>query len=413
MPRVTLARHSRPTLRSIQQKALTVTCALTLAYLVGGTDLVSAAEWSAEPSLGVKGVYNSNLLLTTLDHDETFGYWVSPSVKLAGTTEHLEVSGRIAADFVSYSGGQDANITNLYFPLTTRYRTERDVWGLAGGFTRDNTLMGELQQTGVVLNFTQRDLWTLHPSWTHAMTETVAMTADYEFRDATYENGARLGLVDHQIHTVSAGPSYDITERTRLLLTGVYVNFEAPDLSVRSQIVGPQLTATHAFTETLSGTIGGGPRFVSTTRSPQSGGGTTRDTIWVLTGRLERQYEDWSLRVEAGREIYPSGFGFLLQSDRLGTTITKQVTETVTASVSGDLYRAEAISTQQGPGFQFPRNRYVKVTPRVTWQVSDSWAVEVSYTYAQRDVASLSQTAKANSAYIMLTYLPPKLSLSR
>ncbi|MGZ8383227.1 MAG: hypothetical protein ACXWWE_04380, partial [Nitrospira sp.] len=70
-----------------------------------------AAEWSLAPSLGVKGIYNSNLLLTPRPHSESYGYWVTPAVELTGKTERLDVSSRIAADFVGYFGGEDRQFT--------------------------------------------------------------------------------------------------------------------------------------------------------------------------------------------------------------------------------------------------------------------------------------------------------------
>ena len=33
------------------------------------------------------------------------------------------------------------DFTNLFLPLTLRYKTETDLLGFTGGFTRDNTLM--------------------------------------------------------------------------------------------------------------------------------------------------------------------------------------------------------------------------------------------------------------------------------
>ena len=103
-----------------------------------------AAEWSLSPSLGVKGVYDSNLLLTPLPHDETYGYWVTPTMELSSNTERLEADSRIAADFVGYFGGEDRSFTNVFVPLSIRYRTEKDLIGFSGGFARDNTLLGEL-----------------------------------------------------------------------------------------------------------------------------------------------------------------------------------------------------------------------------------------------------------------------------
>ena len=103
--------------------------------------------------MSTKAYFNDNLLLTPLPHDPTYGYWVSPGVEFAGKTERLEVSSRAALDFVDYYGGEPSRFTNVFLPLRMKYRTERDEWGFTGGFTRDNTLMGELLATGLVLQF--------------------------------------------------------------------------------------------------------------------------------------------------------------------------------------------------------------------------------------------------------------------
>src|SRR6185295_2779247 len=140
---------------------------VVLVWLFCGMHLsaVWASEWSLVPSIGAKGVYNSNLILTPLPHDETYGYWISPAAEFAGKTERLEVSSRIAADFVSYYGGVETQFTNIFLPLTLRYKTDKDLLGFTGGFVRDNTLMSELLDTGLVLRFTQRNQLTANPSW--------------------------------------------------------------------------------------------------------------------------------------------------------------------------------------------------------------------------------------------------------
>ena len=83
--------------------------------------------------------------------------------------------------------------------MTLRYKTETDLLGFTGGFTRDNTLMGELLTTGVVLRFTQRNQWTANPSWTRSITEKLSFQSSFQLNDTTYENGLSLGLVDYQL----------------------------------------------------------------------------------------------------------------------------------------------------------------------------------------------------------------------
>lgn len=369
---------------------------------------VRAAEWSAEPSVSVRGDYNSNLTLTLFPHDEVWGYWVSPAVSFAGSTETLRVSAKAAADFVRYAGGEDVSFTNLYFPLSARYRREQDTWSLDGGFTRDNTVLGELQQTGVRVSFTQRDLWAVNPVWTRALTEKLSVQGGYQFVDASYDNGFRLGLIDYQVHGGSGAVWYDVTERDQVQLTGHSVTFSAPDARLRSVYYGATAGMTHSFSETTSGTLSGGPRQVSTSQF----GLKDSELVWLFAASLRARGERSSLQLDVGRDINPSGLGLLVQTDRAAVTVSNDVTETVTASITGQVLLASGIATR-GFAFFFPDQRYVSATPKIAWRMTDWWTLAVSYTYAQLDIDAPSRTAHANSTFVMLTYTMPKLAVSR
>lgn len=371
------------------------------------------AEWSAEPSLAVRGEYNSNLLLTSDPHSDVWGIWVSPGVKFAGSTERLEVTGKVAADFVQYFGDPDRGLTNLYFPLTMRYKTERDTLGFDGGFTRDNTLMGELRQTGVVLSFTQRNLWNLSPSWTHEVTDRLSIQAGYQYVDAAYENGLPLGLVNYTTQGGSAGLLYHLTEKDDVQVTGIYTNFHAPQAGdLRSDIYGGQLGFTHFFTESLTVNVAGGPRWVDSAQNQTGPRVQDQQLVGVFNATLRQKWEDSFMQIDVGRDIYPSGFGLLLQTDRAAITYSRDMTERLTLSVNAAVLLASSVSSIASTA-AFPENRYVNVTPRVTWKISDWWAVDANYTYAQRDVDSFNVHAFSHAASVMLTYYPPKFSVGR
>jgi len=372
-----------------------------------------AAEWSLLPSIGVKGVYNDNLLLTPLPHDATYGYWVSPAAEFAGKTERLEVSSRVAADFVSYYGGQESRFTNLFLPLTLRYKTETDLLGFTGGFTRDNTLMTELLTTGVVLRFTQRNQWTANPSWTRRITENLSVQSSAQLNDTTYENGLSLGLVDYQLLGGSGGLLYQLTEQDQIQLSGSYVNFyttNAP-LSFRASFPGVNLSLTHAFTETLTGTANGGPSFVSSTSQTAGDNIKAESTVWLFGGNLTKKFERTTVQVSGSRNILPSGFGLLIQTDRAGLTVSHDLTETLTASFDGAGYSVSGI-TQRATGGTFQESRFFSATPKIAWKFLEWWKVELSYTYRWRDQDGFSDPAMSNGTMFMLTYYPPKLAFS-
>ncbi|MBA5875058.1 MAG: hypothetical protein GDA66_10985 [Nitrospira sp. CR1.2] len=372
-----------------------------------------AAEWSLVPSMSTKAYYNDNLLLTPLSHDPTYGYWISPGVEFAGKTERLEVSGKAALDFVDYYGGEPNRFTNVFLPLTMRYRTEKDEWGFTGGFTRDNTLMGELVTTGVVLRFTQRNLWNLNPSWTRMITEKLAFQSSFQFSDASYQDGLRLGLVDYQVYGGSAGFLYHLSERDDVQLAGTYTHFHTTNapFDLRAYYPGAMLSLTHAFTEGLKATAYGGPRFIDSTTKFAGSSQKHQDTIWVYGASLTQQFEKSSFQVSVTRDIFPSGFGLLLQTDRIGMQTSYAFSENLTAFLDASGYLVSG-ATNQARGGSLQEQRLFYLTPKLAWHFSEWWRAEASYSYRWRDVETFDEPVMSNMLMVMLTYFPPKLAIS-
>jgi hypothetical protein len=372
-----------------------------------------AAEWSVLPSIGVKGVYNDNLVLTPFPHKATYGYWVSPMAEFAGKTERLEVSGRVAADFVSYYGGEESTFTNIHLPLSVRYKTEKDLLGFTGGFNRDNTLMSELLTTGVVLRFTQRNQWTANPTWTRSITEKLSVQSSFQLNDTTYEDGLRLALVDYQLFGGSGGLLYQLTEQDQIQLSGSYLNFHTTNAPTpfRATVPGINLSLTHAFTETLTGTANGGPSFVSSTTQTAGDNINAQNTVWLFGASLTKKFESAAVRVSVSRNIVPSGLGLLIQTDRAGLTVSRDLTETLTATFDGSGYIASGV-TERALGSAFPERRYFSATPKIAWNFLEWWKLELSYTYGRREVDGFPDVAMSNATIFMLTFYPPKLAFS-
>lgn len=369
-----------------------------------------AAEWSLSPSFGIKGIYNSNLLLTPLPHDETYGYWVTPAAEIAGKTERLEVSSRIAADVVGYFGGEDRQFTNVFAPLSIRYKTEKDLLGFTGGFTRDNTLLTELQATGVVLQFAQRNQWAFNPTWTRSLTEKLSFQSGVQFSDVTYESAR---LVDHRVVGGSGGLQYQLTERDHIQFLGSYVHFRTTDspFGFQASFPGINMSLTHAFTESLTGTIHGGPRFLSSTSQTQVGDIMARDTVWLAGASMTKNFERASLQVSFARDLVPSGFGLLIETNRGELSGSYDISETLACSLNvvGVLTSGKTQAVISGV---FPDSSYVSLTPKLAWKFLEWWQAEVSYMYRWRDIDAATDSAQSHATTFMVTYYPPKLSFS-
>jgi hypothetical protein len=369
-----------------------------------------AAEWSAEPSLGVKGEYNSNLTLSRIP-GEVWGHWVSPSVRFAGSTERLEVSGRAAGDFITYYGDQNRSLTNAFFPIVARYSAERDTFTLDGSFIRDNTLRTELQQTGVVLGFTQRNLLSMSPSWTRMITEKLSFQLGYQYTSATYDNGRSLGLFDYGVNGGSLGLSYKVTERDDVQLTGSYTKLDVTDAGLKSGNKGFSLSVTHSLSETTTVKAFGGPRFLDQTQTIGSLSLSDHQLIWTFGGSIRTKWEDAWISLDGGQEVNVSGLGVLLKTSRLGATVSKDLTETLTVSCAGQVFQIQALPVHGGA--QIAETQLISATPALTWKMNQWWALEASYAYVDRRVDVTNEAFHGNSAFLKLTYNMPKLSISR
>ncbi len=384
-----------------------------------------AAEWSVQPSLGTRGIYNSNLLLTPQPHSASYGYWITPAAEFSGTTERLEVSSKIAADFTGYFGGKDTQFTNVLLPVSVRYKTEKDIIGFTGGYIRDNTLLSELQATGVVLDFTQRNQLTANPSWTRQLTEKLSFQMGAQFAYTRYESGnsALAGrLVDYRIVGGSGGLLYQVTERDQLQLTGVYTDFQtlASLFPFQSSYPGVSMGWAHAFDESMTGTIYGGPKFLSATVGRGNQGEvTTHDTVWVTGGTLSKHFERAMIQATIGRDLVPTGLGVLIAKNQAQVTGTYDLSETVTCSldVVGSLSSGQ---TDAANGASFRDRQYVSVRPAISWKFQEWMEAELSYMYRRQsleqfstDVAGFPHLGQSHAVTVMFTYLPPKLSFSR
>ena len=381
---------------------------------MAGHQGAQAAEWSVEPSMSVKGEYHSNLLLAFGPQQSTYAHWLSPAVRFTGATEALQVSSRLAADHAQYYGGRDTTIVNVYFPLSVRYRDQRSTWGFNGGLTRDNTLRSELLQTGVVLAFAQRNLWSAGPSWTYNLTERVSAESSYQYQHAGYENaGLQFGLIGYEVHTASETLSYNVRDTDTIQITGLFTRFLAPERNdMVSDTTGVQLGGTHAFSEHVTLSASGGPRFIGNRINTGSQSLGDHSTVWVFKGKLARKFERANVSLDIGRDIFPSGLGLLIRTDHLSATAGYELTDQLSVSLSGQASIVNPVvsSALFGPSRE---TRFFHLGPQINWRVDEYWNVETGYTYSRRELEGESQSGESHAVRFMVTYFPTKFSMSR
>ena len=388
-----------------------------------------AAEWSFEPSVGLRTEYNDNIELTPKPHPAVWGTILSSDVKFTGATETLTVTGGLNLGFTRYLHQPQFNIDNYDLSLHSSYKAERDVFGLDIDAIRDATVVSELATTGVVLAYSPRNQLTVKPSWSRAVTEATSINASYSYTHVNYPATSGTSLTGYQDQSVSVGMQSNLDEGKVLNLAAYFDRYETPPPQIGDNTYGVRGGYDHAFSETLHGSFLVGWRWTQSTLSSQASicdgpiingicSGMVAETTavqkqnssgWTLNANLEKQWETDTVRGQISQEIYPSGAGSLVQTRRVGVTWTRQWSPTLSSNIDAGAYQTQYI----GGVVTSSNSRYYSLNSSLSWRLSEPWRLDVGYNYARQKLDSAPVAANANVLYLMLSYAWPRLSVSR
>ena len=390
-----------------------------------------SAEWSIEPSVSVREEYNDNIRLTTLPHKSVWGTSLTPAVNFSSKTEISEITGGARLNFYRYSGEPNLDSNDQIFSLLSKYKTERNTFGLNGSYVRDSTLASELISTGVVQARKQRGNLTLNPSWTTFASERTWFTLDYQLSRVKYDDAAAAGLIDYNNQTASVSAVHRLSQQDQLSGTIYYSKYETSPANFKSNTTGLRLGITHDFSETFNGSLTLGTR--STLSKSQQNAlvcpapvflcqfgfvpfevvpftTETRSRGYTLNASLNKQFETTTLSGQISREANPSANGALVQADRIGLSVANKFAPTLTGSVDASIYRSRYI----GNIITSSNSRYYTVGPRLSWRMSEWWSLDTGYTHSRHEYDNASTAAAtANSAFVLVRYDWPKLAISR
>jgi hypothetical protein len=403
-----------------------IVCAILQPF---AAQLSRAAEWSMEPSVAARTVYNDNFELSAAPHPGVWGVILSPDVEFSGHTETLNVTGGLRLNVNRYFGERGLDSTDHLLTLRSSYKTERDLVGLNIDSVRDSTLVSELFETGVVQARRQRDRLSANPSWSRYLTEATAITASYGYNSVHYADTAGTSLIDYRDQTATLGLRTNLSERDLVSVAAYYDRFETDPKRFEANTYGIQAGYDRAFSETLHGTLVIGARKTGSRISAHAlvcegpilfgicfGDVTTvtsvassNSTGYTLVASLDKTFETALMSGSLSRAINPSGVGALVQTDRLGVKWTQQWSPTLSASVDASVYQSRYVGNINPAS----NSRYYRIEPRVSWRITQWWTLSGGYSYSHVKYENRSVAASANAIYAVLSYTWPKLTVSR
>jgi hypothetical protein len=385
------------------------------------------AEWAIEPSIESRASNTDNINLTPNVHENVLGISVSPRVTFARRTEATEVAGTASLGINRYPGNSGLDTDDASLSLTSQLRGERSSYGLSAAYIRDSTLQTELATTGIVQTRRQRDLVTLSPSWSYSLTERSSVFAQYRYDQAKYQAGA--GLSDYSSQQGSGGYQYLLSERTTATLSGGYSRYKTDDGSILTNSNSVNIGLTHNPIERLTLALGIGARRSDTkitntvTFCPfgsviicnafgipletLTATSNTSDNGLSYNASADYKWESMTANFVASRDIYPTGTGLVVQTDRFAIGIGHQFSEKLSGNASAAYLFSRYI------GGLASDTEYYRLDSGLSWKLDQWWSAGAGYSFAYQRVKGVPDNASANTVYLSISYNWPKISISR
>lgn len=409
---------------------------LTCAFAVLALNLpaaAGAAEWYLTPQVSLRAGYNSNLEITTQPHKGVEELDLIPEAAFGRKTRTAGITGNVRFDGRRFWGQSGLNTNDRLLNLHLYDNGQRMMWTLDGNITRDTTLQSELSATGLVLGRTARLSRSLKPSWTYMINERTRFNLGYQHQDVRYPDQISQVYSDYQINAGTASISYQYTPRLQLFTSGSVTYYRTTKnllpyngQNFKARYDSLLAGASYAFSQRLNASLSAGVTRSTTSvtvceayfvgvnlcnvgLTPYTKQSTTSSGS-ALNASVQRRFETGTLGATLTRNIQPTGYGGLVETDHLRFSGAHSLSAKFSESLKLDLYRTTAVNSAANDRLN---RTFVRLEPAFTWHMTRWWQLQASYRYERQRYQVQSDTATQNAVYCTLSYTWPRIAVSR
>ena len=360
--------------------------------------------------------YNSNIVLTK-PAEPVGGTSLEGNADWSVRETAWDIHGRTRLSQQFYYPASNINMFNAFLDGASTYRTERSRWSLMGSYVNAYSLSSQVPTadvTGLVLRKLHRDVGTASPSWTYSIDELTSATLNYMYSHAQYDyygGGSSL----QESNTVGMELRRQFTEKFYIGPEISYSHYnttrENPDYFTFTDYVSASLSVRYSYDETLTVDGSAGVQISSSENefpsqtlvgyalvsldpvqyvpivqpvTVKQSTGPASTPLFNVTAR--KQFELGAASFTYAHQVSPSFNGVLLETDRLGATGTRHLTELLDGSL-GFSYYAQSYSGGSS-AIVFSDYSSYAVDGSLIWRFAERWSATATYRYFYRDYSA-------------------------
>lgn len=356
----------------------------SVALLSGGH--VYAQESSVNFGISADARYDDNRFLSTTNKQSLYTFNIRPSMDFTiedeGSTTVFTARGAysltsdnaIEEDRATFGGG-----------VTGNYAFEYSTLSIGAGYDRESVFETEFEDTGQFLQNQTRDRAYANFNYATELNEIWVFRLSDNFQLSDYSTNF---LNNYWSNQVGVGLDFDLNETTSIVQNGSYLRYQpennlAPNIDSYSYLVG----ISHQVSENTTLTLTGGSTY-------------TNDSFrWSAVAELDYELENNQFSFRAAREISPSGFGGLLQSESVAFGTTYNYSESTNMGLDASWRRQEGLNNLFALS-----NEFFGVSPWVSIEILRDLRIRLSYELRRQRIGVANDWGISNGFIVAIVY---------
>jgi hypothetical protein len=372
--------------------ALTMLCLLPVSSLF-------AADASVTPSLGLSGAYNDNILFSREDKLDDYYSVLTPGLELALATEIAVIEAVGRNDFYFYSSESDLDNQVQDYDLRSRSDfLERWTFEIGGSYRQDTTLDSELEETGIVLERSDRTRLSGNTSLGFDINERTYTEVGYRYLDTTYEDD---DFTDYTSNVFDFRFERQLRNQIdSIVLLSSYTFRESDSSELDSYFI--KLGWRRKIEERLTLRMFGGYRRTENYNLRRERSSTDRGVFDIS---LAYQWERSNISFGINRGLSYSATGNNIEVDRFSLRYWFNLTERTRFDFDGRL-----IFNRDDSDISDIDGRYFAVEPSLTYNLTETHRLSLAYKHANDydDNLDNNKTAAQNQVWLTLKLVWPQ-----
>jgi hypothetical protein len=391
----------------------TVSACIVAALSLQAVSSAQAQNWEFDPRLQLGYEFNDNYRLDIPGNEiEVSGGALDASLpfSLLSPIRKIEISPRVRATYFPDEPEQDS--TDYFLGAVLEQRTERQLFGFKGNWSRQDVVRSELPGTeidsglgeptigdaGQVSVRNKRDSILAEPYWHFDLDQRNRVEAGAYYVDADFENNPadvppRFRQLDFSDTGAYVGWGYALSQRSRLTFRGRASRYET---TLEADAYGGEVEWRSNYTQTSNLYVRVGAQ-----QTELSTAGSSAETNIIAGVGGQWKWPTTNLFADLTRSVGPNATGAVIERSELRLRMSRAIRPRFSI-----LAGARATSDATIGDIVYPERDYLTGEVGFDWRLTRSWSLVGEYQYIWQEYSDDPSDTSSNSIILGIVYEP-------